>query len=89
MDGSRYRVDIPKSLSRIHCPDDNREDTETELKILLKSGIMNNENMLGTIDIENVLKYGSIMGFNQDSKEQRPDIATFERLRMEETLSRE
>lgn len=88
LEGHKYRIDIPKSLSRIHCPEDNKEDTENELKILLESGIISNANMLGTVDIENVIKYGSIMGFNQDSEEQRPDIATFERNKIADSLCR-
>lgn len=35
LEGNKYRIDIPKSLSRIHCPEDNIEETENELKILL------------------------------------------------------
>lgn len=89
LEGNKYRIDIAKSLSRIHCPEDNKEDTENELKILLESGIISNANMLGTDDIMNVIKYGSIMGFNQDSQEHRPDIATFERNKIAESLSRE
>ena len=89
LEGNKYRIDIPKSLSRIHCPDDNLEDTENELKILLESGIISNANMLGTVDIMNVIKYGSIMGFNQDSQEQRPDIATFEKNQLTDSLFRE
>ena len=89
LEGNKYRIDIPKSLSRIHCPDDNIEDTENELKILLESGIISNANMLGTVDIMNVIKYGSIMGFKQDSQEQRPDIATFEKKLLTDSLARE
>ena len=89
LEGNKYRIDIPKSLSRIHCPDDNLEDTENELKILLESGIISKANMLGTVDIMNVIKYGTIMGFNQDSQEQRPDIATFEKGLLTDSLFRE
>lgn len=88
LEGNKYRIDIPKSLSRIHCPEDNIEETENELKILLESGIISNANMLGKVDIKNVIKYGSIMGFNQDSAEQRPDIATFEQNQIADSLCR-
>lgn len=89
LEGNKYRIDIPKSLSRIHCPEDNIEDTENELKILLESGIISNANMLGLVDIKNVIKYGSIMGFSQDSAEQRPDIAKFEHNKIADSLCRE
>lgn len=89
LEGNKYRIEIRKALSRLHCPEDNQEETESELKILLESGIISNANMLGAIDIEHVIKYGSIMGFKQDSKEQRADIATFERNRMTDSLCRE
>lgn len=88
LDGQPYRISIPKSLSRIHCPEDNLEDTEEELQILIKSGIMCNENMLGIDDIGDVEKFGSIMGYKGEFKEPRPDIAGFEKERIEEALSR-
>ena len=88
LDGQPYRISIPKSLSRIHCPEDNLEDTEEELQILIKSGIMCNENMLGIDDIGDVGKFGSIMGYKGEFKEPRPDIAGFEQAQMKDALSR-
>ena len=88
MDGQEFELNLDKTLSRIHCPDDDEESTTGELKILLDSGILSNENMLGAVDIQNVIKYGSIKGFNQDSEEQRPDIAGFEKKRIEESLEK-
>lgn len=88
LDGHPFRISIPKSLSRIHCPESDLEATAEELQILLQSGIICNANMLGKDDIENVGKYGSIMGYKGEFKEPRPDIAGFEQAQIEEALSR-
>ena len=88
LNGYPYLITRPKALSRLHCPDNNLEDTKTELDILLRSGIICNKNMLGSEDFSNVIKFGSIIGFNDDSQELRPDIATFESERLKDSLSR-
>lgn len=77
--GELRRVDIPGTLSRIHCSDHCRDDIYNDLKILLDSGIISNKNMLGPDDINHAKSYASIAGFNSSrgSDEPRPDIAGF------------
>lgn len=85
-EGDKYRVGVIKALSRIHCPDDNSEDTNTELGILYKSGIISNANMFDQTDIDNAIDFGSISKFNGGTVEHRPDIAGYEKKNMSKAI---
>lgn len=89
LEGHKYRIDVPKALSKLHCPEDNKEETENELRILIESGIICAANLLGEEDIMNVMKYGSIMGFNQDSHEQKLDAEKYQRNKIVQSLLEE
>ena len=61
----------------IHCPDTELEWTCYELKILCDIGVINEKNLFGNKNIEELLKYGTLNGFEPNDKEHKPNISDF------------
>lgn len=69
-----YRIN---RLNVIHCPDTELQSTCEELKILCDLGVINEKNLLGNKNIEELLKYGTLNGFEPNDKEHKPNISDF------------
>lgn len=69
-----YRIN---NLNVIHCPDTELKSTCEELKILCDLGVINEKNLLGNKNIEELLKYGTLNGFEPNDKEHKPNISDF------------
>jgi len=69
-----YRI---SKLNIIHCPDSDLQSTSEELKILCDIGVINENNLLGKKNIDELLKYGTLNGFEPNDKEHKPNISSF------------
>lgn len=69
-----YRIN---RLNVIHCPDTDLQSTCEELRILCDLGVINEKNLLGNKNIEELLKYGTLNGFEPNDKEHKPNISDF------------
>ena len=69
-----YRIN---NLNVIHCPDTELKSTCEELKILCDIGVINEKNLFGNKNIEELLKYGTLNGFEPNDKEHKPNISDF------------
>lgn len=69
-----YRIN---ELNVIHCPDTDLQSTCEELRILCDLGVINEKNLLGNKNIEELLKYGTLNGFEPNDKEHKPNISDF------------
>ena len=75
----RYRI---SDMNIIHCPDPNKEDTLTELKILMEQGIIDDKNLITDEMMPNIKRYKTA-SFQKDMREKdyvggiQPDISGF------------
>ena len=69
-----YRIN---NLNVIHCPDTELKSTCEELKILCDIGVINEKNLFGNKNIQELLKYGTLNGFEPNDKEHKPNISDF------------
>lgn len=69
-----YRIN---DLNVIHSPDSDTQSTVEELKILLDSNIMKEENIISEKSLQELLRFKTIQGFQVDKNEIKPNISGF------------
>lgn len=69
-----YRIN---DLNVIHFPDSDTQSTVEELKILLDSNIMKEENIISEKSLQELLRFKTIQGFQVDKNEIKPNISGF------------
>lgn len=78
-----YRIN---ELNTIHSPDPDFQSTYEELKILLNSDIIKEENMISQKSFEEVQRFNTLHGFRHDREEIKPAISRFVKRDIEDNI---